>query len=85
MSFYRRGKIVAINDDKALAYAAGVGLIPNFQGARVFGIGLGVGSDLHKSFEKAQSIASFWGKYFAQGNGELVELGRPTLQGERID
>lgn len=85
MSFYRDAETVVVDDDVALAYADQLGLIPNFQGASVFGIGLGVGSHVHKSFRKVHSIVSFWEKYFAQGNAKLIELGRPTLQRERLD
>nr|VFK24573.1 MAG: hypothetical protein BECKMB1821G_GA0114241_10096 [Candidatus Kentron sp. MB]VFK27119.1 MAG: hypothetical protein BECKMB1821I_GA0114274_100246 [Candidatus Kentron sp. MB]VFK74899.1 MAG: hypothetical protein BECKMB1821H_GA0114242_10127 [Candidatus Kentron sp. MB] len=85
MSFYWRGKTIEIDGDRAMAYINQIELLPDFHGARIFGIGLGVDSKLHKSFRKAQSVASFWKKYFEQGKGKLIELGMPTLQRGTLD
>nr|VFJ90693.1 MAG: hypothetical protein BECKH772A_GA0070896_1002316 [Candidatus Kentron sp. H]VFJ91787.1 MAG: hypothetical protein BECKH772B_GA0070898_1002116 [Candidatus Kentron sp. H]VFJ98418.1 MAG: hypothetical protein BECKH772C_GA0070978_1002116 [Candidatus Kentron sp. H] len=85
MSFYQGGDTFAIDDEAALEYANQVGLIPDFHGAKVFGIGLGLGSSLLKSFTGTQSVAAFWEGYFREGHGGLIELGRPTLQRKALN
>nr|VFJ52810.1 MAG: hypothetical protein BECKFW1821B_GA0114236_101312 [Candidatus Kentron sp. FW]VFJ56919.1 MAG: hypothetical protein BECKFW1821A_GA0114235_106513 [Candidatus Kentron sp. FW] len=85
MSFYRKGNTFEIDDSASLEHTNQARLIPDFRGAKVFGVGLGLGSDLFKSFKKTQSVADFWEGYFKHGKGNLIELGRPMLQRKNLD
>nr|VFK61794.1 MAG: hypothetical protein BECKTUN1418D_GA0071000_11603 [Candidatus Kentron sp. TUN] len=85
MSFYQGGNTFEIDDGSALEYTNQARLIPDFHGAKIFGIGLGFGSNLFKSFREMQSVTDFWEGYFKHSNGKLIELGRPTLQKKNLN
>lgn len=82
-SFHQRNKIRLIDPSKMMSMVRGRGLIPNWQGAKVYLFGLGYISD-EKFYARPNIIKplkKFWTKYFAESNAELQEnsIGTPML------
>ncbi len=76
-SFYGKN----INPVQELKRIKNIGLLADFQGAKVYIVGAGSISDNNakRTIQDMQNLKKFWQLYFTASNAELVEFGAPEL------
>lgn len=82
-SFHERNKIRLINPVKMMSMVRGRGLVPNWQGAKVYFFGLGYISN-EKFYARPnilKPLKKFWARYFSEGHAVIQEnsIGTPML------
>ena len=79
-TFYTKGKLKKVNDDKELAKVKNSGHLANFSGASVYVIGAGtIGKNGYRDAKTLKSLTTFWEKYFALTHANLKAFGTPML------
>jgi len=87
-SFYAAGRLRLIDPAQERARVQAQHLVPALRGVRIYVLGGGLigpqpaGHDAAGSYRDPRSMAAleeFWGGYFSEGGGQLVEFGKPQL------
>jgi len=79
-SFYSKGTLKKINTDKEMAKLKSSGYLADFDNAKVYVVGAGLGpKNSYRDPLILKSFKSFWTEYFKESNGNLIELGLPML------
>lgn len=81
-TFYQKKTVIKpLESKKLIDDAAKQGLIPDFNGAKVYMYGLGFvpSKKIYVSPKLLEPLRDFWTQYFAQGKAQLVQLGTPEL------
>jgi len=85
-SFYLKNSVMKIDPDQEMKKVAANQMFGDFGGARVFVLGAGLiqedktaASGVYRDPKTMASLESFWRKWFAKSNANLVEFGSPAL------
>ena len=86
-SFYSKNTTKLVKEEDELKKVEKSDLFSNFDNSNIYVIGTGIISskDNNKTYRDPKilgSLKNFWTKYFEKSNGNLIEMGQPSLKNE---